>query len=100
MTPEATTHSFDPTILREYDIRGRLGETLTEHDALMLGRAFGTMVKRRGGHKVAIGYDGRETSPHFADKLSEGIDASPVIVGKELTLRGQKHLYCIAAHNP
>ena len=73
MTPEATTHSFDPTILREYDIRGRLGETLTEHDALMLGRAFGTMVKRRGGHKVAIGYDGRETSPHFADKLSEGI---------------------------
>ncbi len=31
------------------------------------------------------------------NKLSEGIDASPAIVGRELFLRGQQHLYKIAA---
>jgi outer membrane protein assembly factor BamB len=30
------------------------------------------------------------------NKLDEGIDASPVPVGNELFLRGEKHLYCIA----
>ena len=27
------THNFDPTILREYDIRGIVGRTLHEEDA-------------------------------------------------------------------
>ena len=31
-------HLFDPSILREYDIRGIFGETLTEADAHALGR--------------------------------------------------------------
>lgn len=30
------------------------------------------------------------------NKLDEGIDASPVLVGAELFLRGRQHLYCIA----
>lgn len=29
------------------------------------------------------------------NRLDEGIDASPAIVGKQLFLRGEKHLYCI-----
>lgn len=31
-----------------------------------------------------------------ANELDETIDASPAIVGKEMILRGEKHLYCIA----
>jgi outer membrane protein assembly factor BamB len=31
------------------------------------------------------------------NRLGEAIDASPAIVGKQLFLRGEKHLYCIAA---
>ena len=42
-------HRFHPTILREYDIRGIVGETLTAADARALGRAFGTVVLRAGG---------------------------------------------------
>jgi outer membrane protein assembly factor BamB len=30
------------------------------------------------------------------NKLGESLDASPVLLGKELFLRGEKHLYCIA----
>jgi hypothetical protein len=30
------------------------------------------------------------------NKLEDGFDASPALVGKELYLRGKEHLYCIA----
>ncbi len=40
----ASAHVFDPTLLREYDIRGIVGSTLFEADARAIGHAFGTMV--------------------------------------------------------
>ncbi|MEX2408396.1 MAG: hypothetical protein WD489_04740, partial [Rhodovibrionaceae bacterium] len=58
-----TAHRFDPSILREYDIRGVVGETLSPADAEALGRAFGTVVRGKGGERVALGYDGRLSSP-------------------------------------
>ena len=42
-------HSFDPTTLREYDIRGIVGRTLHSEDAFAIGRTFGTIVAREGG---------------------------------------------------
>ena len=42
-------HDFDPTMLREYDIRGIVGKTLHEADAFAIGRCFGTFVARSGG---------------------------------------------------
>jgi hypothetical protein len=44
-------YRFDPTILREYDIRGVVGETLSAADARALGRGFGTLLRRAGGTK-------------------------------------------------
>ncbi len=37
-------HDFDPTSLREYDIRGVVGRTLHAADAFAIGRCFGTVV--------------------------------------------------------
>ncbi|MCL2470039.1 MAG: phosphomannomutase/phosphoglucomutase [Alphaproteobacteria bacterium] len=71
MTKE--THRFDPVILREYDIRGIVGKNLTETDALALGRAFGTMVRRAGGQRVVVGYDGRTHSPMLEAALVQGL---------------------------
>ncbi len=45
-------HRFDPTILREYDIRGVVGKTLSVVDARALGRGFGTVVRRAGVTKA------------------------------------------------
>ena len=70
------THTFDPTTLREYDIRGIVDETLTEADARAIGRSFGTIVRRGGGKKVAVGYDGRTSSPSFEAALCEGLNAA------------------------
>ena len=70
------SHQFDSTILREYDIRGVIGETLGPDDARAIGRSFGTMLRRQGGCKVAVGYDGRTSSPMLEHALVEGLTAS------------------------
>ena len=70
------SHAFDPTILREYDIRGIIGETLEAEDARAIGRSFGTLLRRAGGTTVAVGYDGRQSSPMLEHALVEGLTAS------------------------
>lgn len=67
------SHIFDPTVIREYDIRGVVGKTLHPTDAAALGRAFGTMIARAGGRHVVVGYDGRTHSPAFEAALVEGL---------------------------
>jgi len=69
-------HRFHPTVLREYDIRGVIGETLGPDDARAIGRAFATMLIEAGGSKVAVGYDGRVSSPMLEHALVEGLTAS------------------------
>jgi phosphomannomutase len=69
------SHRFDPTSLREYDIRGVVGKTLSGEDAFAIGRVFGSIVKRAGGAKVAVGYDGRLSSPMLEERLVAGLVA-------------------------
>ncbi len=79
-----TPHRFDPTVLREYDIRGIIGKTLGVEDARAIGRVFGTLVRRAkrgsGGEKVAVGYDWRVSSPMLEHALVEGLTAAGVHV--------------------
>lgn len=70
-----SAHKFNSTILREYDIRGVVNDTLTRDDAYAVGRAFGTCVVESGGDQVALGYDGRLTSPDLAQAVLEGLIA-------------------------
>ncbi len=69
-------HNFHPTSLREYDIRGIIGETLGAEDAYAIGRGFATLLGRSGGKKVAVGYDGRTSSPMLEEALIRGINDS------------------------
>ncbi len=77
-------YTFDPLILREYDIRGQIGKNLSEADAFALGQAFGSFVIGRGGRSVAVGYDGRTTSPALSDALCKGLNS----VGADATFVG------------
>jgi phosphomannomutase len=74
------SHNFDPTILREYDIRGIYDKTLSVADARAVGRTFGTVVRRNGGKKVTVGRDGRLSSPMLGPALIEGLRASGIDV--------------------
>lgn len=71
--PTGQTHNFNPIALREYDVRGIVGEQITEQDAYFLGRAFGTQVVRLGGTRLCVGYDGRLTSPALQEQLVKGL---------------------------
>ncbi len=60
-------------IFRNYDIRGIFGEDLTKESVVLIGKAIGTYIKRRGGEEVVVGRDGRLSSPQIRDWLVEGM---------------------------
>ena len=67
------THRFNPTILREYDIRGIVGSTLTEADAYALGRTYAALAKDEGAARIAVGRDGRTHSGMLEAALIRGL---------------------------
>ena len=105
-------HDFHPTSLREYDIRGIVGETLGDKDAYALGRSFATLVRRGGGTRVAVGYDGRESSPMLEAELIRGLNDSgtdvvriglgptPMLYYAEAELEVDAGIMITGSHNP
>jgi len=73
-------HTFNPTILREYDIRGIVGSTLTEADAYALGRTFGAKAHGEGARTIAVGRDGRTHSGLLEAELVRGLTESGINV--------------------
>lgn len=67
------THQFNPTILREYDIRGIVGKTLTEADAYALGRSYAALAREEGARRIAVGRDGRTHSGMLEAALIRGL---------------------------
>ena len=110
--PMDFTHRFDPTVLREYDIRGIVGRTLNTADAFALGRCFGSIVARTGGTTVAVGYDGRVSSPVLEPHLVAGLKASglevlrigrgptPMLYYAATTLKTAGGIMLTGSHNP
>jgi len=72
--------TVNPAIFREYDIRGVVGQDLTEEFAHLLGRGYGTMMRRAGHKRIAIGYDVRPSSPLYAQAMTEGILSTGIAV--------------------
>jgi phosphomannomutase len=75
------------------------GETLFPADAGALGRAFGSTLRRRGGRSVAVGYDGRVSSPELEAALVEGL-ASTGLEVKRIGLGPTPMLYFAVFHLP
>jgi phosphomannomutase len=73
-------HTFNPTILREYDIRGIVGDTLTEADAYALGRTYGAVATEEGAKRIAVGRDGRTHSGMLEAQLVRGLTESGIDV--------------------
>ena len=67
---------MDQNIFREYDIRGIVGEQLTDDTVSIIGRAIGQFFRDNGAGRVALGYDARESSPVFCRLLSQGFNAA------------------------
>src|SRR5689334_9885394 len=67
------THQFNPTILREYDVRGIVGNTLNEADAYALGRSYAALAREEGARRIAVGRDGRTHSGMLEAALIRGL---------------------------
>ena len=76
----ALAHYLNPTILREYDIRGVIGENLSVSDAYAIGRSFGTLLAQEGGKTACVGYDGRLSSPVLEEAVVQGLNESGIDV--------------------
>ncbi len=63
-------------IFREYDIRGVADRDLTNETVTLLGRAFGTTVRRKGLTDVLVGMDNRLSSPRLSNAITEGLLSS------------------------
>ena len=63
----------NPFIFREYDIRGKVLEDFPPEVVVLLGRAFGTLVKRSAGREIAISGDVRTTTPDLLNYFKEGV---------------------------
>jgi phosphomannomutase len=74
------THQFNPTILREYDIRGIVGDTLTENDAYALGRTYAALAQAEGAKRIAVGRDGRTHSGMLEAALIRGLNEGGIDV--------------------
>jgi phosphomannomutase len=106
------SHRFDPTTLREYDIRGIVGKTLHGADAFAIGRVFGSIVAANGGRTVAVGYDGRLSSPDLEPELVRGLVESgmevvrigrgptPMLYFAATTLPTDGGIMVTGSHNP
>ena len=73
-------HKFHPSILRAYDIRGIVGETLHDEDAYNIGRSFASFLKSEYKNKVVVGYDGRLSSVDLKNELIRGLSDSGIDV--------------------
>jgi phosphomannomutase len=105
-------HRFDSSILREYDIRGVVGETLDEQDARAIGRAFATEVSRTGGSSVHVGRDGRVSSEALEAALVAGLTAggmqvtriglgpTPMLYFSTVTHGADGGIMVTGSHNP
>ena len=67
-------------MFREYDIRGIYNEDIDEEVSYLIGRAFGSNLKRMGKKETLVGYDNRISSPIIEENLVKGITESGVNV--------------------
>ena len=83
-TPTESSAQDDPIpdagIFRAYDIRGVVGQTLTEGVARQLGRAIGSAVRDKELSEIVVGRDGRLSGPMLSGALIEGLRAAGVDV--------------------
>ncbi|MDX9740976.1 MAG: phosphomannomutase/phosphoglucomutase [Gammaproteobacteria bacterium] len=90
--------NFSPLIFKAYDIRGVVGETLTDEIVRDIGRAIGSEALATGQKAIAIGRDGRLSGAGFAAALGDGIRSTGVDV-VDIGMGPTPLLYYAARHH-
>ena len=99
-------------IFRAYDVRGIVDEQLDEDLLYHLGLAIGSKIRRLDNNTVAVGADGRLSSPRLSQALIEGLAATgcevydvgavptPLLYFAVKTLPTHSGVMLTGSHNP
>lgn len=67
-------------IFRQYDIRGLVGDDLTEAVAWQVGRAFGSVLREGGTETCVLSRDNRESSEVLGAAMIQGLNEAGITV--------------------
>ena len=84
-------------VFRAYDVRGLVGPDINPDVFRQVGRAYATMVRRRGGRRIAVGQDNRLSSNGLKAGFVDGVRAAGVGV-VDIGLVTTPILYFATAH--
>lgn len=79
MLKESALHNgggMNPTIFREYDIRGIVDREIDDEDVVLIGKGMGTYLRAYGRSRIAVGRDCRLSSAHYAHLLLQGLTST------------------------
>lgn len=101
------------TMFREYDIRGRESDDELNPDSMnLIGRGYGSFMRRRGVDKIVVGRDSRSTSSEFeaalidgllstgCDVLGIGLSTTPMLYWAQYHFQTLGGAAVTASHNP
>lgn len=102
----------NPNIFRMYDIRGIADQDLTDETVTLIGKAFGTYIRRKGCKRITVGRDVRLSSERIKNAViagvtSTGIDVidigicpTPVVYFSIVHLKTDGSVMVTGSHNP
>ncbi|KHO62033.1 phosphomannomutase [Thermoanaerobacter sp. YS13] len=103
---------LNENMFRMYDIRGVWGEDLTAETAEIIGKAFGTYVRKKAIKDVLVGRDNRLSSRPIRDALIKGLTSTgcdvldvgvlttPAFYYSNVLYNYQAGMMITASHNP
>ncbi len=103
---------MNPEIFRKYDIRGIVGEDITEQDVVCIGKGFGTYLQAEDRSSIVVGRDCRLSSDRYGELLVEGLLATgchvvdigvcptPILYFAIRHLKTDGGVMITASHNP
>src|SRR5712691_13201628 len=88
---------LNPHVFRAYDVRGLVGSDITPDVFRLVGSAYGTLIRRNGGRRIAVGQDNRRSSDTLKAGFVEGVLATGINV-VDVGLVTTPILYFATAH--
>ena len=88
---------LNPHIFRAYDVRGLIGDDINPEVFEHVGRAYGSLIRRNAGRRVAVGQDNRTSSRELKASFVRGVRAAGIDV-VDIGLVTTPILYFATAH--
>jgi phosphomannomutase/phosphoglucomutase len=100
------------SIFRAYDIRGIVGDTLTEESVFLIGKALGSLVLEASETQLIVARDGRYSGPALIKALCDGVMSvgcdvvdlgmvpTPLLYYAASLMDGHSGVMLTGSHNP